>query len=94
MWKEIIRKVSERCISVFIQDRSQQARQNRDHTFQLVPYGKTVYIGQSVREREIIVSRVFDICILVEGEFFRAIPKQMEGGSTDWDFLLIHPPSP
>ena len=34
----------------------------------MVPYGKTVYSGDSVREREVVVSRVFDICILVEGE--------------------------
>lgn len=49
------------------QDRSLQAKQNHDRTFPMVPYGKTLYSGDSVREREVIVSRVFDICILVEG---------------------------
>ena len=33
----------------------------------MATYGKTLYSGDSVREREVIVSRVFDICILVEG---------------------------
>ncbi|XP_064630200.1 uncharacterized protein LOC135489044 isoform X1 [Lineus longissimus] len=48
-------------------DRQHQARQNRDRTFQTVPYGMTVFSGDSVRERETIVSRVIDICLLVEG---------------------------
>lgn len=49
------------------QDRSAQGRQNSDKTFQKVPFGQTIYCGESVRQRETIVSRVFDICILVEG---------------------------
>ncbi|XP_022091661.1 uncharacterized protein LOC110979851 isoform X2 [Acanthaster planci] len=49
------------------QDRSPQARQNRDKTFQPMPFGETVFVGDSVRQRETIVSRIFDICILIEG---------------------------
>ncbi|PIK58586.1 hypothetical protein BSL78_04492 [Apostichopus japonicus] len=49
------------------QDRSAQTRQNSDKTFPQVPFGQTIYCGESVRQRETIVSRVFDICILVEG---------------------------
>ncbi|XP_071793032.1 uncharacterized protein [Asterias amurensis] len=49
------------------QDRSRQARQNKDKSFKPVSFGETVFIGDSVRQRETIVSRVFDICILIEG---------------------------
>ncbi|XP_038070958.1 uncharacterized protein LOC119739902 isoform X2 [Patiria miniata] len=49
------------------QDRSPQARQNKDKTFQRVPFGETVFVGDSVRQRETIVSRIFDICVLIEG---------------------------
>ncbi|XP_074640330.1 uncharacterized protein LOC141898375 isoform X2 [Tubulanus polymorphus] len=48
-------------------DCTERARQNRDKTFQIVPYGSTAFSGDSVRERETIVSRVFEICILIEG---------------------------
>ncbi|KAI0229861.1 hypothetical protein LSAT2_019732 [Lamellibrachia satsuma] len=46
---------------------SKQARQNRDGTFKKLEYGQTVYSGNSVRQRETIVAKVFDICILLEG---------------------------
>ncbi|XP_071090137.1 uncharacterized protein [Haliotis cracherodii] len=49
------------------QDRSQQANQNPDLTFSVVPFGKTIFCGDSVRERESIVARTFDVCILIEG---------------------------
>ncbi|KAL3864953.1 hypothetical protein ACJMK2_006594 [Sinanodonta woodiana] len=49
------------------QDRGSQAQQNKDGTFQLINYGKTLFLGDSVRERETIVARAFNICILVEG---------------------------
>ncbi|XP_077992393.1 uncharacterized protein LOC144446494 isoform X2 [Glandiceps talaboti] len=49
------------------QDRRLQARQNQDRTFQSVPFGQTLFSGENVRQRESVVARVFDICILVEG---------------------------
>ncbi|XP_033103062.1 uncharacterized protein LOC117105861 [Anneissia japonica] len=49
------------------QDRSKQASQNEDKTFRRVNFGETLFYGDSVRERENIVSRAFNICILIEG---------------------------
>ncbi|XP_072026716.1 uncharacterized protein [Amphiura filiformis] len=81
------------------QDRSAQTRQNHDKTFQEVPFGKTIFCGDNVRQRETIVSRVFDICILVEGgpgaaheaeEFcwsdHTVIPVKCTGGSAGGKF--------
>ncbi|KAJ8317747.1 hypothetical protein KUTeg_005651 [Tegillarca granosa] len=48
-------------------DRRKQARQNLDGTFRVIDYGKTLFYGDCVRERETIAARVFDICILIEG---------------------------
>ncbi|XP_014662779.1 PREDICTED: uncharacterized protein LOC106805611 isoform X2 [Priapulus caudatus] len=50
------------------QNCSQKARQNPDLTFQVVPYGNTVFSGENFEERESIVARVFEIAILIEGE--------------------------
>nr|XP_006825953.1 PREDICTED: uncharacterized protein LOC102806317 [Saccoglossus kowalevskii] len=49
------------------QDRRLQGRQNENRTFQTIPFGQTLFSGESVRQRESVVARVFDICILVEG---------------------------
>lgn len=51
------------------QDYSWKGQQNADKTFRPLEYGRTVFIGQSVRQRELITARAFDICIIVEGEF-------------------------
>ncbi len=48
-------------------DKSNQTRQNSDLTFARVPYGDTLFFGDSVRQREILTPRVIDVCILVEG---------------------------
>ena len=48
-------------------DKSTQTRQNPDKTFQEVPYGDTLFFGNSVRQREMLTPRVIDLCILVEG---------------------------
>lgn len=47
---------------------SKKALQNRDGTFKAVSFGKTMFCGSSVMERETIVARAFDICVLVEGK--------------------------
>ncbi|XP_076331536.1 uncharacterized protein LOC143236824 isoform X2 [Tachypleus tridentatus] len=47
------------------QDFSSKSRQNLDGNFERVPYGKTVFIGDSIKERETVVARVFNICIVI-----------------------------
>ena len=49
------------------QDRTMQTRQNSDGTFKPVPYGKTVFVGKSIRQREMLTARVLDLSILIEG---------------------------
>ena len=49
------------------QDRQSESYQGGDRTYPLVPYGKTLYSGDSVQEQEATVSRLVDICILIEG---------------------------
>ena len=61
-----------------LQDRSHQAHQRSDKTFEQVSYGDTIFSGNSVREREIIASRVFDICILIEGDCSVFLPPANE----------------
>ena len=51
------------------QDWRKQATQNPDGTFAVAPFGKTLFCGDSVRQRESIVGRCFEICILIEGKF-------------------------
>ena len=49
------------------QDKSSQTRQNPDGTFPPVPYGETLFFGNSVRQREMLTPRVVKMCILIEG---------------------------
>lgn len=53
-----------------LQDQSQKARQGSDNNFERVPYGETVYTGGCVREREDVVARAFQLCVLVEGNIY------------------------
>ncbi|XP_076461074.1 uncharacterized protein LOC143293748 [Babylonia areolata] len=48
-------------------DWRKQANQNSDGTFAVASFGKTLFCGDSVRQRESIVGRCFEICILIEG---------------------------
>ncbi|KAL8600513.1 hypothetical protein ACOMHN_005007 [Nucella lapillus] len=48
-------------------DWKKQASQNTDGTFAVASFGKTLFCGDSVRQRESIVGRCFEICILIEG---------------------------
>lgn len=41
--------------------------QNADGLFAKLSYGETIFCGQSVRQREMIVSRIITISIIVEG---------------------------
>ena len=54
----------------FMQTFSNQANQREDGSFEALEEGSTVFSGHSVRERETIVSRVFDICLLIEGKYY------------------------
>ncbi len=49
------------------QDQSSLTRQNSDRTFAKVPYGDTLFYGNSVRQREMLTARVIDLCVLMEG---------------------------
>lgn len=81
------------------QDKSNQTRQNPDGTFPPVPYGDTVFFGDSVRQREMLTPQVVDTCILVEGgpgaafetqQFAwngnRVIPVKVTGGAAGGSF--------
>jgi hypothetical protein len=49
------------------QDFARKCRQNADRTFPPLDYGRTIYISGSVRQREMVTARAFDVCIIVEG---------------------------
>ncbi len=49
------------------QDRTVQTRQNPDGTLKPVPYGKTIFIGSSIRQRVTLTAKVIDLSILIEG---------------------------
>ena len=83
------------------QDKTNQTRQNSDHTFSAVPYGDTLFFGNSVRQREMLIPRVISICILVEGgpgaafeaqQFVwngnQVIPIPMTGGAAGGNFNI------
>lgn len=86
------------------QDKSNQTRQNSDGTFVKVPYGDTLFFGDSVRQREMLTPKVIEVCILVEGgpgaafeaqQFTwngnRVIPVKVTGGAASGLFNI--PPS-
>lgn len=49
---------------------TQRARQKENGIFEKIPYGQTLFYGESIAERDDIVSATFKICILIEGRFF------------------------
>ena len=82
-------------------DKSSQTRQNKDGTFLKVPYGETVFVGDSVRERETLIGSVLRTCVLIEGgpgasyeaEQFAwngglVVPLKMTGGAAGGIFGL------
>ncbi|GIY63871.1 TIR domain-containing protein [Caerostris extrusa] len=44
-----------------------RARQQDDGSFEKIPYGQTLFFGNSISERDDIVSSTFKICLLIEG---------------------------
>lgn len=82
-------------------DKSSQTRQNKDGTFLKVPYGETVFVGDSIRERETLIGCVLHTCVLIEGgpgasyeaEQFAwngglVVPLKMTGGAASGIFGL------
>jgi hypothetical protein len=49
------------------QDYSTQTLQHSNGSFQPLPYGKTLFYCNSVRQREMLVPKVIKLCILIEG---------------------------
>lgn len=49
------------------QDYTAKMRQQHDGSFETMPFGKSIFIGDSMREREAVVARLFDTCIVIEG---------------------------
>ncbi|BFZ01270.1 hypothetical protein BsWGS_04309 [Bradybaena similaris] len=49
------------------QDMSERYNQSSDGTFALKDFGQTLFCGNSVWEKEAIVGRCFQICLLIEG---------------------------
>lgn len=54
-------KDDQRCLS------SDICTQNEDGQFEPMSYGKTLFLGESVSEREATLARLLDTCILIEG---------------------------
>jgi len=55
-----------------LQDFSRKCVQNADKSFAPLPYGRTLFIGDSIRQRERLMAQAFDICIIVEGDALAA----------------------
>lgn len=82
-------------------DFSKKARQEEDGAFEKIPFGETVYCGDSVSERDAVVTSLFKICILIEGGYRTArlaekfmwndciiIPVMSTGGAASGKYSL------
>ena len=82
-------------------DRSRKTRQREDGTMEPSPYGETIFLGKSVRQCSTISTRVFNICIAIEGGPSSAyevqqftwngavvIPVKSTGGAAGGKFLV------
>ncbi|XP_067129424.1 uncharacterized protein [Centruroides vittatus] len=49
------------------QNYTAKMHQNPDGTFEAMSFGKSIFVGDSVKERESAVARLFDTCIVIEG---------------------------
>ena len=52
------------------QDVSEVYNQDSDGTFPMMSFGKTLFCGSSIAERESVVARSFPICLLIDGGWF------------------------
>lgn len=63
--KLVFRKLTAACL---LQMFTGKVQQNSDGSFAAVNYGRNLFLGNSVKERESAVARAFDTCIVVEGK--------------------------
>ena len=49
-------------------DFSGKCRQDKDGTFEKVNYGSTYFMGESIKERDSLIARLMDTCILIDGD--------------------------
>ncbi|KAK3094446.1 hypothetical protein FSP39_001842, partial [Pinctada imbricata] len=49
------------------QDRTSEAAQNTDGSFQIVDYGQTYFCGESIEDKDSLVARAFHICLVILG---------------------------
>lgn len=54
-----------------------KALQNSDGSFVAINYGRNLFLGNSIKERESAVSRAFDTCIVIEGKIVSALEQQL-----------------
>ncbi|XP_078312301.1 uncharacterized protein LOC111099612 isoform X1 [Crassostrea virginica] len=50
------------------EDRTVDYPQNSDGTFQVIAFGQTYFCGNSLEERDLVVSKAIDICLLIIGD--------------------------
>ncbi|KAM7290124.1 hypothetical protein ISCGN_026790 [Ixodes scapularis] len=56
------------CKDLLLWDWSKKAYQRPDGTFGGIPHGQVKIVGSSMAERDSVIARVFQVCILVEAE--------------------------
>ncbi|RWS06769.1 uncharacterized protein B4U79_03386, partial [Dinothrombium tinctorium] len=44
-----------------------KCRQGQDKAFEKLPFGETLFVGDSLHERDAVIARIFNYCILIEG---------------------------
>ncbi|RWS30529.1 uncharacterized protein B4U80_09778 [Leptotrombidium deliense] len=44
-----------------------KCRQQQDKSFEVLPFGETLFIGDCLQERDAVIARIFHYCILIEG---------------------------
>ncbi|RWS10917.1 uncharacterized protein B4U79_01492, partial [Dinothrombium tinctorium] len=43
-------------------------KQTDEGNFESMPFGETLFVGESIKERDMVISRLLDTCILIEGD--------------------------
>ncbi|RWS26590.1 uncharacterized protein B4U80_08599, partial [Leptotrombidium deliense] len=43
-------------------------KQNEEGNFESMNFGETLFVGESIKERDLVISRLLDTCILIEGD--------------------------
>lgn len=50
-----------------MEDFSDKCKQLSDGTFEILSYGDTLFLGESMKERDTVVARLLNTCLLIEG---------------------------